>query len=219
MTRYDVEATRSQISAAKEFERSNPRKIAFEFTNTWLYAWIAKEYYANYVKRKNNYDGILRTIVGDNDRYVTFNYTPTLADLFNVPRENILYIHNRFPDRKTTKHITAQDLLDEVLESGKKRFKFGSPKNVIDEWIKRVEDLEIKNPESHISKDTIIKDLREIYYCFSKKFEMNEPYYRDLLVPELKDCKWSIYYHGDSSEEKSLLIGMDFARHNLYCGD
>ena len=169
---------------------------------------------------KENYTGILRLIFCNNDcLYINFNYTPTLEYVFDVDEERILYIHNRFP-AKPTLPFSSDDLINDIIESGKKKFQFGSTKNKFEEWQDTLEQVSLQSKGRLISKKTIEDKLNNIYRSFSKNLADNyenlknfvqgqkidevviighshmgvdEPYYRDVLVPMLKDSKWTFF--------------------------
>lgn len=222
---YDEEKSRSQIEAASKFEKNNPEGIAFDFTNSWFFEWIGNEFYKNVEQIKTHYRGILKSIFDDkNCAFVNFNYTPTLESIFDIEERKILYIHNRFPVRRTLPFtFTPDDLINEVIESGRKKFQFGSTDNRLKEWIGALKAVSLKSNGKLITKKAIEEKIQSIHRSFSKKLEDNyenlekfleeknieeiviighsfmgvdEPYYRDILVPKLKDCKWTFFCHG-----------------------
>lgn len=219
---YDEEKSRSQIEASNIFQKNNPETIAFDFTNKWFFEWIGREFYGKVEQIKSSYDGILRPLFDAGCIFVNFNYTPSLESIFEIDGEKILYIHNRFPT-KSTVPFTSEDLINEIIESGKKKFQFGSTENRINEWDEKLSRISLKSKGKLISRKSIEEKVHNIYRSFSKNLMDNyenlenfvfadkieevvvighsfmgvdEPYYRDVLVPMLKDCKWTFFCHG-----------------------
>ena len=94
---YNFNSVHEQIKAADSFDKRNPTRISCEFTRDWYFRWIIKEYYTHLETVKASYKGILRKILCPYDSYITFNYTPSLEDVFGLDEKRILYIHNRMP--------------------------------------------------------------------------------------------------------------------------
>lgn len=241
MTRYDPEASRQQIAAANAFHKVDPEKIAFEFTNKWFFEWIAQEYYSNFKQIAAGYSGIISTALCQDDVYLTFNYTPTLEDIFGIPREQILYIHNRFPN-KPTLPFTTQDLLNDVLESGRKKFQFGSTHNCLEEWDSLLKNIKIQNGGRLLNKEHLEQNVHQIYFSFTKSLSNNydalktfiekqkidevmilghsflgidRPYYDDIIIPLLRDCHWNIFCHQSCNMAKEFIKKYNIADFEL----
>lgn len=213
-----------QMSSANQFFKNNPQAIARDFTNNWFWEWIAREYYNNIeeVFFKNSNDSI-HEIIDRDCICINFNYTHTLEDMFDIDKNNVLYIHNRLPDKRNLNDKEI-DFERDILTLAKKQFQFGSVNNYLDEWINFANSIKLKSSQKLMSKKSLIDNLKEIYYAFSKKLSMNydvlskfidenktkitevivlghsmlgvdEPYYRDVIVPKLKDVHWDVYWH------------------------
>ena len=65
---------------------------------------------------------------------INFNYTHTLEDMFDIDKTNVLYIHNRLPDKRNPNY-KGIDFERDILALAKKQFQFGSVNNYLDEWI------------------------------------------------------------------------------------
>lgn len=220
----NYETSIAQMSSANQFFKNNPQAIARDFTNNWFWEWIAREYYNNIeeICFKNSNDSIHEVI----DREcicINFNYTHTLEDMFDIDKTNVLYIHNRLPDKRNPNY-KGIDFERDILALAKKQFQFGSVNNYLDEWINFANSIKLKSSQKLMNRKSLIDDLKEIYYAFSKKLSMNydvlskfidenktkitevivlghsmlgvdEPYYRDVIVQKLKDVHWDIYWH------------------------
>jgi hypothetical protein len=225
-----------QINAANKFQKQSPRNIARDFTNEWFWEWIAKTYYQNIDSIRISKKDILYNIIDAGCVFLNFNYTHTLEDVFGVDSNKILYIHNRLPDKRDLSEKI--NIEQDILAMGRKQFQFGSTKNNLKEWMKTLEDVKFKSKGKLIKKKSIENEIKEIYYSFSKNLELNypklqefirmydieevivlghsvlgvdEPYYRDVIVPVLKAKKWKLFWHNSSDEiEKfSKKYGLD----------
>lgn len=227
------EECKSQINAAGKFLKQSPKDIAREFTNEWFWEWIAKQYYKNIEREcEIHKNDVLFEIVDKSSVCVNFNYTHTIEDFLKIREEQILYIHNRLPDKRTGA-IKVDDLVQEIMRSSRKQFQFGSVRNSLQEWEKMVDRVQLKSSGQLMKKETLKKDIRELYWAFSKNLSENydklrafievhkdeitevvvlghnilgvdEPYYRDVIVPMLKDKKWEIYWHGNDRMAKEF---------------
>lgn len=234
----DYESCVSQINAANKVLKYSPEQIARDFTNTWFWEWIAKQYYNNIgpicAKKKND---ILYRIVDEDSMCINFNYTHTLEDMLKLEQKQILYIHNRLPDKREIS-FAELDFERDILEPSKKQFQFGSVNNNYSEWKKLIDSIKLKSNQQLMKIDDLKKSLKEIYLAFSKETAGNypilenflkckvgeisevivlghsilgvdEPYYRDVIIPLMKNKKWVIYWHNNDSEATKFVDKYD----------
>lgn len=214
----------SQINCANQFFKNSPQNIARDFTNGWFWEWIAREYYNNIedVCYKNEHD-IIHNIINRDCICINFNYTHTLEEMFGINKTNVLYIHNRLPDKRNV-NFKGIDFERDILAPSMKKFQFGSVNNYLDKWVNFAKSIKLKSSQKLMNKKNLIDNLNEIYYAFSKNLSMNydilskfidenkvkitevivlghsmlgvdEPYYRDVIIPKLKDVYWNVYWH------------------------
>lgn len=228
---YDPEVSSEQGRAAKAFQAIDPSTFAFEFTNQWFYEWISKEYNSNYERIASTYNGVARDIITCDDIFVTFNYTPTLEDVFGIPRDRILYIHNRFPDREAVSDSSTKEPLEEALESGRKKFQFGSTQNDPTVWNELCENIVIDGNSGLLQKKQVANNIRQIYAAFTKNLldnydvlrnfikdsDIDEvvimghsftgidyPYYKDVIIPLFVDRHWTIFWHDELDKNNAI---------------
>ena len=222
ISRYDEKNVERQIRAAKAFSAVDPDEIARLFTDEWFFEWILGSYENGVLQIDESEIRNMSSVINDESIYLTFNYTPTLEDIFGIDKDRILYIHNRFPDK-----IDVTKLADDSLNKENKKFQFGSTKNKFSDWMDFVSGINLKNNGNLIDKSSIEKKIGEIFYYFSKDLAGNyetlrdyvldksidevfvlghsvlgvdEPYYRDILIPTFKNKKWVLYWHQDRHE-------------------
>lgn len=238
---YDENQSKSQMHAAKMFIEESPVKIARSFTNDWFYNWIANEYYNRVDRVKNRYKGIMKDLIREDDIFINFNYTPSLEDVFKIDKKNILYIHNRFP-RKPQFPFSYEDLLQGIVESGKKKFQFGSPENKLEKWEELLSKIKLKSKGQLCNKEMIERDVMDIYYSFSKDLSYNydslkkfissssvesviilghsilgidTPYYEEILIPAFKEKNWIITWHDNDINAKKFIANYSITSYNL----
>lgn len=235
----------SQIKAAGEFLKQSPKEIARDFTNSWFWEWIARQYYLNIEEicetRKKD---ILFNIIDKDSVCINFNYTHTLEDLLGLREEQILYIHNRLPNKRNTL-FDQFDFERDILSPSRKQFQFGSVKNNLDEWNKLIASVQISSSGKLINIKELRDELIQIYMAFSKDLSNNystleefikgyekeiseiyvlghsilgvdEPYYADVIVPLLCKKKWNLYYHGDSNEVNQFVEKYDLSNYAIF---
>lgn len=228
---YDPNVSRQQIEAAQAFQKVDPSTFASDFTNRWFNEWICNEYYSNYERIAHEYNGIARDIITCDNIFVTFNYTPTLEDVFGIPRDRILYIHNRFPDREAVSDSSTKELLEEALESGQKKFQFGSTQNDPAMWNELCENIVIDGNGGLLQKKQVVNNIRRICAAFTKNLSDNYdalrnfiknndvdeivimghsftgidyPYYKDVIIPLFGDRHWTIFWYSELDKNNAM---------------
>lgn len=221
----------SQIKEGRKFFKQSPGDIASDFTNTWFWEWIARQYYKHINEIcKIKKDDILHDIIGQDSVCINFNYTHTLEDFLGLKQEQILYIHNRLPDERKLL-FEGVDFEQDIFNLSNKKFQFGSVRNSFEEWERLVDAVKLKSSGKLMNKEELKRDIKEIYLAFSKDLSVNydilkefiesymsviseiivlghsvlgvdEPYYKDIITPMLSHKKWSMYWHDKDSEEK-----------------
>lgn len=182
-------------------------------THAYYTIWAVDDVKSKYYRDNTNAEVVDGIYIFKNTSY----------DLVRKMQEHVLYIHNRLPDKRNL-NDKGIDFERDILALAKKQFQFGSVNNYLDEWINFANSIKLKSSQKLMSKKSLIDNLKEIYYTFSKKLSMNydvlskfidenktkitevivlghsmlgvdEPYYRDVIVPKLKDVHWDVYWH------------------------
>ena len=182
-------------------------------THAYYIIWAVDDVKSKYYRDNTNAEVVDGIYIFKNTSY----------DLVRKMQEHVLYIHNRLPDKRNL-NDKGIDFERDILALAKKQFQFGSVNNYLDEWINFANSIKLKSSQKLMSKKSLIDNLKEIYYAFSKKLSMNydvlskfidenktkitevivlghsmlgvdEPYYRDVIVPKLKDVHWDVYWH------------------------
>lgn len=174
-----------------------------------------------------------------NDLYVTFNYTNTLQRLYNIPEDNVLYIHGNlkdidssafglgdvFPYGTTAENVEAIDpivhgdqlandmvhyaiqfgadakkVMDMYAPARRKYYNSGNPYFSL---ISRIDDIvsaTTKDVRSNFDKLKLFfydQYIDEVVIMGHSLTEPDDMYYSEILVPNLKNSKWTIMRHLD----------------------
>ena len=146
--------------------------------------------------------------------YLTFNYTNTLQSVYGILEANILHIHGS---------------LKESLVNGEP-LQFGNPEVYAERLKNRLENKYADNTWGSWITDAIptivdlckalTKNLKQNYdslknFIQNQKFDevvvmghsfmsVDKPYYDDILIPYLGECKWTFYVYDDNNKKDVL---------------
>ena len=226
-----------EINEFNEFEKNEFKTCVHEFTKRYFEEWISNMYFDSIEHIKTSYNGDLFNIIEKQDYFLTFNYTTSLEDIFNIDGDNIMYIHNRFPisykEKQNGKKVKFD--MDKQWEYEMREsigyFQFGSVQNLsidIQEYVKTlnikinndifnivefIDNLEIfcreLSKDIHSNYDNLRmflrnKDIDEVIILGHSFMGIDLPYYDDVILPLLNDCKWTIYWYSDKDYEDIL---------------
>lgn len=195
-------------------------KFIFDFTGRYFIQWFTHTDFSDPQKLMD---------LDKNDCYVTFNYTSTLEKVYNIKSENIMHIHGQidFVDELSELTRNIGDITTENIEVTED-LQFGSVDNN-GETIKA--EMERKYGQDDFYGASIepgIYNIIEFCKVASKNLEMNYdslnnfinnnvieevvvmghsligvdcPYYADIIVPNLKDCRWMFHWHSNSDKK------------------
>lgn len=222
-----IPVSKEELKEVNEFRNNDFQIYAHEFTKYNFDRWIINTYFSSVGSVEKNYQGFLYNLLSKQDCYLTFNYTTSLEDIFGIERDKIMYIHNRFPrsqkDGKLEK-IEFNENWEYEMRSSEGCFQFGSAQNLkinINEYIKslKLESLNVLFDSSNLVKEIellckeLSKDISSNYerlkrFLYKKNIDevivlghsfmgIDLPYYDEVLMPTLKDCKWTIYWFSE----------------------
>lgn len=137
-----------------------------EFTGINFYLWLNQAYTSLSI----NKDLKLSTF-SPNDRFITFNYTSTLEDVYEINKEQILYIHGKLD--KVEKHDLIIEhtfsswppVLEMRHENVRSYLQFGNPSNDYEKMEKWASNLHVQARNDLFSMKQVIDDLS--YYLRS----------------------------------------------------
>ena len=196
-------------------------KFIFDFTGRYFFQWLTDTDFSDPQELMD---------LDANDCYLTFNYTSTLEKVYNIKPENIMHIHGQIDFVDETGELTKSigDITTTGQVEVTEEIQFGSVENN-GETIKA--EMERKYGQDDFYGASIepgIYNIIEFCKVASKNLEMNYdslnnfinnnvieevvvmghsligvdcPYYADIIVPNLKDCRWVFHWHFNSDKK------------------
>lgn len=155
----------------------------------------------------------------DNALYLSFNYTDTLQTLYGIPDANVLHIHGAVKNiarnyansdeiRKEIQFGSAD--LNPVLVHEKLEQKYGNDDfygasirlavERLDRFVQRA-SKNISNNYNKLKKFIENKKIDEVIIMGHTLTASDYAYYRDVLIPQLYNAKWTIMHHDNGKED------------------
>lgn len=188
----------------------NLTKFIHNFTGRYFYEWLSS--ITPLVTRKFN--------LNKNDLFLTFNYTSTLEDIYDIPGNQIYHIHgfikniidryevDNFTIRSEIQFGTLNNNAQEVEDVLSKSYENDEFYNVsIKPGISQIigfckaSTKDIKKNYSNL-ESFINKEIDEVIVMGHSLMGIDFDYYKDTILPKLLDVKWTFYYHGKKVKMK-----------------
>lgn len=164
-----------------------------------------------------------------NDFFITFNYTDTLEQIYDIPSNHILHIHGRLNDVHNPK--TDSDVHN-ILQFGNPNLDISliplylqqmfqesdlayQHQNCIEE-IKYFFSLFTKNLKANTGKLKSfigVNKSDEIIIMGHSYLGVDKYYYNDILIPFFRNIKWTIYCY---NRESTIEAQNFFKEHKIY---
>lgn len=140
------------------------------FTGKWLCEWLG-EVEEKLFEAKKKFDPEKLLDVKPGDVIVTFNYTRTPQEFYDVPDNDVCYIHGSHKNAKQ-----AVDGLDSVDRSGEGRvvhqnLVFGSPDSTVDSFLVAVECFCKEHNVPEVEKKYLQEKCTSLINQFCKKYD------------------------------------------------
>ncbi|GGK09114.1 bacteriophage abortive infection AbiH family protein [Parabacteroides faecis] len=182
--------------------------------------------------RESFYEWILSLPSGNSDKklkivttdafFITFNYTETLQDLYNIPNDSILHLHGRASQhddlilghgrnydeiKKSTtfdppKELTDAEGIEDWFNANYDPIIDDTTKNVIDEVSQQMKDVEgiISSNRAIINE---VSDISNIYAYGLSFSSVDLPYLNAIVSKiDISKVKWIISYYSESDKQK-----------------
>jgi hypothetical protein len=150
-------------------------------------------------------------------KFLSFNYTTTLSEIYSIPENNILYIHNKAVDSDSNLilghgwHPDNQKSRNDFdgIEDEDVRVVEGN--ELIDEYFKDsykpVETI-IENNKSYFEN---LFDIQEVYILGHSVADVDLEYFKEIIkYTDKKVVKWKFSYYSDKDivHHTNVLIGL-----------
>lgn len=160
------------------------------------------EQFPVWVKQLPKANPMKRVKVQDDSYYVTFNYTDTLIDLYDIPIDKILFIHGRV---KTNRFLVLGHGKSEqqVMQESEKNFNEESHAayiqtvQAIENQVNKMRKKTEKIIESNKAIFDSFKDVKHIYAYGLSMSEVDKPYFEEIINRiDVGNVTWHIDAHG-----------------------
>ncbi|GKU24292.1 bacteriophage abortive infection AbiH family protein [Clostridium folliculivorans] len=139
------------------------------------------------------------------DKFLTFNYTLLLEEVYKVSDSNILHIHGSGDDNTIIGHgdEKAADEMRKEAEEAKDNFNqygrsiYEAIASYYDNTLKKVKDY-IESNRNFFEKLNNIKSIHIIGHSLG---DVDMPYFQEIKNNVNKDTMWNIYYYCESDRE------------------
>ena len=158
----------------------------------------------------------IEELISPEDYFITFNYTLTLEELYNIPSNHILHIHGKIDDNNELEFGSFANDPKKVINELNNKYFDRIDKD--EDLVKMISNLSkvVKNMSKGFNKN--LKKLKDfvnniedklsevvIYgLCIKPKF-MDEPYFEKFLFDYFKDIKWTCYYFNEKEQINQLV--------------
>lgn len=162
-------------------------------------------------------------------KFLTFNYTPTLENLYGVHKDKILYIHNKAIDQdsililghgrnpSTIKSLNDQFIRDDEDEDyGDVRVREGN--EILDEYFKTT----YKNTQTILDTNEEfflgLKDITEIYVLGHSLSEVDLGYFKRIVeVIDIKNVVWKVscFLMQDIEKHRKTLTALGISKESI----
>lgn len=157
-------------------------------------------------------------------KFISFNYTNTLEKYYQIPNENIFYIHGIAREKEgiTLGHSTDPELFNE--ENDEPTPPKDASEEVLEPWYEYMSDQHnpiyddcVSTVNSYFSnsfKDTKhiieenslffddLSDIKEVFIYGHSMSEVDIAYIEEVVSKVKSDCHWSISYFGKNEKEE-----------------
>lgn len=140
-------------------------------------------------------------------QYLTFNYTLLLEDVYNIPSNHILHIHNSISDDKPliTGHRQGFQTYFDEFESDNERI---SRENLAREIIrlrKPVEDI----IQSHKAYFSSLVNINKVVVFGHSLSDIDLPYFQEVIKNVQDGTKWFFTVHDDTAKSRYETLVMN----------
>lgn len=155
-----------------------------------------------------------------NARYLNFNYTPTLQQVYGIPNDQILHIHGNRKiqsDQLILGHgweSEVSDSLNPDIDIGEADTRVIEGNEIVDSYFsktfKPVADILLQNQS--FFKD--LKPIKQIYVLGHSLAEVDSPYFNAIIDNiDKASTRWTISFHGGAKDLEDMKSG--FAKFNI----
>ena len=185
--------------------------LDYYWENQYEFIRELNEYLINWVEQIDISDIDKRTdfiIECNDDKFITFNYTLVLEEIYNINKENVLHIHGSIDENDDSPIIGHGDKekvneMREIARESKECFneKKYSIYNAVANYCERT----LKDVDEFISINrgffNNLNEVDEIYVIGHSLGDVDMPYFNEILRNVGDNTRWYVHYHRSEDEE------------------
>lgn len=146
------------------------------------------------------------------DKFISFNYTSTLSDIYGVPSVRVLHIHGEAKSGQNLVLGHAWRPVDRISPKYDPSLEFDSPdwrvtegEEILNRYFIRTFKDTRKVIDDNISFFSGLLDLHEIVVLGHSMSEVDFDYYREIAkVVNVHKVKWVVTFHGDDERVRHV---------------
>lgn len=228
----DFESNLSEIDETIIYEAEDMDlgvECEFGVIDTWdehwknQYRFIGKlnEYVMSWVKNVDIHSNIRASVIDtiNNDKFITFNYTLLLEEIYNIDKTDILHIHGSIDEEDYSPVIGHGDKekIDEMFEIAREAFeKNNERRSSIYKAIAKYCRDTLKNVSNFLNENRnffkSLNEVNEIHIIGHSLGDVDIPYFREIKRNVNENIIWNVYYYSDNDmltyRDKIISIGI-----------
>lgn len=188
------------------------------------YGFITKlnEYVMSWIKGVDTHSYRRTKIIGEeeNDKFLTFNYTLVLEEIYNVEESNIVHIHGSIDENDISPVVGHgnREKIDEMTEiSQEASEEYNEKRSSIYNAVARYYRDTFKDVPQFLCENKhffrSLNEVNDIYIVGHSLGEVDIPYFKEIRNNVSADTMWNVYYYDEHDElgyrEKVLSIGVE----------
>ncbi|MDM0496253.1 bacteriophage abortive infection AbiH family protein [Clostridium perfringens] len=185
--------------------------LDYYWENQYEFIRELNEYLINWVEQIDISDIDKRTdfiIECNDDKFITFNYTLVLEEIYNINKENVLHIHGSIDENDDSPIIGHGDKekvneMREIARESKECFNekkysiYNAVANYCERTLKDVDEFLLIN-RSFFNN---LNEVDEIYVIGHSLGDVDMPYFNEILRNVGDNTRWYVHYHRSEDEE------------------
>lgn len=185
--------------------------LDYYWENQYEFIRELNEYLINWVEQIDISDIDKRTdfiIERNDDKFITFNYTLVLEEIYNINKENVLHIHGSIDENDDSPIIGHGDKekvneMREIAREAKECFNekkysiYNAVANYCERTLKDVDEFLLMN-RSFFNN---LNEVDEIYVIGHSLGDVDMPYFNEILRNVGDNTRWYVHYHRAEDEE------------------
>lgn len=148
--------------------------------------------------------------------FFSFNYTSTLAKLYNVPSKNIWHIHGTAQEGKLVLgHAWEEQRNDEnYVDSDSIDVRVQQGDAIVESYFKKTFKPTEKIITDAAENFKMLSDINEIYILGHSLGEVDIPYFQEIIRnTPIDKVKWKVSYYEDSSDIRRQMVLLGIENH------